>query len=190
MAAGGPMHDNDRLGLVSGGGTWLLTPGRSLVMRGTASPQRCMNAQRALIWLWLTWPRALDFVSPPHVKSIRHRGQSFACVIDFQKIPSMSSKLITIPSIASKYSFPLMLSNLDFNSLNVITVSLKLTPLVIFKANPYNATKIYTDSFNATRNWFDLFGFKNFRIEKILNPKFLKRKYTTLILKFISLYYH
>lgn len=40
MAAGGPMHDNDRLGLVSGGGTWLPRPGRSLVMRGTAQPAK------------------------------------------------------------------------------------------------------------------------------------------------------
>jgi hypothetical protein len=48
---------------------------------------------------------------------------------------------------------------LNFNPLNVITVSLKLTPLVIFKANPSNAIKIYTDPFNAIRNWFDLFGF-------------------------------
>jgi hypothetical protein len=33
-------------------------------------------------------------------------------------------------------------------------------------------------------------GFKNFRIEKFLKPKFLKHKYTTLILKLISLCYH
>jgi hypothetical protein len=33
-------------------------------------------------------------------------------------------------------------------------------------------------------------SFKNFRIEKFLNPNFFKRKYTTLILKFISLCYH
>jgi hypothetical protein len=32
--------------------------------------------------------------------------------------------------------------------------------------------------------------FKNFRIKKFLNPNFLKHKYTTLILKFISLCYH
>jgi hypothetical protein len=52
-----------------------------------------------------------------------------------------------------------MPSNLNFNPLNVIAVSFKLTPLVIFKANPSNDIKIYTDPFNATRNWFDLFGF-------------------------------
>jgi hypothetical protein len=57
------------------------------------------------------------------------------------------------------YSFPSMSSNLNFNPLNVIAVSLKLTSLVPFKANPSNVIKIYTDPFNATRNWFDLFGF-------------------------------
>jgi hypothetical protein len=57
------------------------------------------------------------------------------------------------------YSFPLIPSNLNFNPLNIITVSLKLTSLVIFKANPSNVIKIYTDPFNATRNWFDLFEF-------------------------------
>jgi hypothetical protein len=57
------------------------------------------------------------------------------------------------------YSFPLIPSNLDFNPLNAITVSLKLTSLVIFIANPSNVIKIYTDPFNATRNWFDIFGF-------------------------------
>jgi hypothetical protein len=52
-----------------------------------------------------------------------------------------------------------MPSNLNFNPLNAITVTLKLTPLVIFKANPFNVIKIYTDPFNVTRNWFDLFEF-------------------------------
>jgi hypothetical protein len=42
--------------------------------------------------------------------------------------------------------------------LNVITVSLELTSLVQFKVNLSNAIKIYNDPFNATRNWFDLFG--------------------------------
>jgi hypothetical protein len=50
------------------------------------------------------------------------------------------------------YSFPLMPSNLNFNSLNAITVSLELTPLVQFKINLSNAIKIYIDPFNATRN--------------------------------------
>jgi hypothetical protein len=50
-----------------------------------------------------------------------------------------------------------MSSNLNFNPLNIITVSLELTPLVQFKVNLSNATKIYTDPFNDTRNWFDLF---------------------------------
>jgi hypothetical protein len=88
------------------------------------------------------------------------------------------------------YSFPSMPSNLNSNPLNAIAVSFKLTPLVIFKANPSNAIKNYTDPFNATRNWFDLFGFKIFKIENFLNLKVLKRKYTTLILKFISICYH
>jgi hypothetical protein len=62
------------------------------------------------------------------------------------------------------YSFPSMQSNLNFNSLNAITDILKLTSLVIFKANPSNVIKIYTpkiytDLFNVTRNWFDLFEF-------------------------------
>jgi hypothetical protein len=57
------------------------------------------------------------------------------------------------------YSFPSMPLNLNFNPLNVVAVSLKLTSLVSFKANPSNVIKIYTDPFNATRNWFDLFGF-------------------------------
>jgi hypothetical protein len=52
-----------------------------------------------------------------------------------------------------------MPSNLNFNPLNIIAVSLKLTPLVLFKANLSNAIKIYINPFNATRNWFDLFGF-------------------------------
>jgi hypothetical protein len=51
-----------------------------------------------------------------------------------------------------------MPSNLNFNPFNVITVSLELTPLVQFKVNPSNIIKIYTDPFNATTNWFDLFG--------------------------------
>jgi hypothetical protein len=55
------------------------------------------------------------------------------------------------------YSFPSIPSNLNFNLLNVITVSLELTPLVQFKVNFSNAIKIYIDPFNATRNWFDLF---------------------------------
>jgi hypothetical protein len=50
-----------------------------------------------------------------------------------------------------------MSSNLYFNPLNVITVSLELTPLVQFKVNLYNAIKIYIDPSNATRIWFDLF---------------------------------
>jgi hypothetical protein len=50
-----------------------------------------------------------------------------------------------------------MPSNLNFNPLNVIAVSLKLTPLVRFKVNLSNVIKIYIDPFNATRNWFDLF---------------------------------
>jgi hypothetical protein len=50
------------------------------------------------------------------------------------------------------YSFPLMPSNLNFNPLNTITVSLELTSLVQFKVNLFNATKIYTDPFNATIN--------------------------------------
>jgi hypothetical protein len=45
-----------------------------------------------------------------------------------------------------------MTSNLNFNPLNVITVNLELTPLVQFKVNLFNATKIYTDPFKATRN--------------------------------------
>jgi hypothetical protein len=51
-----------------------------------------------------------------------------------------------------------MPSNLNFNPSNAIDVSLKLTSLVPFKANPSNAIKIYIDPFDATRNWFDLFG--------------------------------
>jgi hypothetical protein len=65
------------------------------------------------------------------------------------------------------YSFPSMPSNLNFNPLNIITVSLELTPLVQFKVNLSNATKIYTDPFNATRNWFDLFGVSKFQNQKI-----------------------
>jgi hypothetical protein len=53
------------------------------------------------------------------------------------------------------YSFPLIPSNLNFNPLNVITISSKLTPLVSFKINPSDAIKIYTNPFNGTRNWFD-----------------------------------
>lgn len=90
MAAGGPMHDNDRLGLVSGGGTWLPRPGRSLVMRGTASPQRCMNAQRALIWLWLTWPRARFRVPTPREINQTQGIELCLCVIDFVRVPSPS----------------------------------------------------------------------------------------------------
>jgi hypothetical protein len=45
------------------------------------------------------------------------------------------------------YSFPLIPSNLNFNPLNVITVSLKLTPLVQFKVNLSDAIKIYIDPF-------------------------------------------
>jgi hypothetical protein len=56
------------------------------------------------------------------------------------------------------YKFPSMPSNLNFNPFNAITVSLELTPSVQFKVNLSNATKIYTDPFNATRNCFDLFG--------------------------------
>jgi hypothetical protein len=59
-----------------------------------------------------------------------------------------------------------MPSNLNFNPCNAITVSLELTPLVQFKVYLSNTTKIYTDPFNVTRNWFDLFGFKNSRIKK------------------------
>ena len=33
-------------------------------------------------------------------------------------------------------------------------------------------------------------SFKIFRIENFLNPKILERKYTTLILKFISICFH
>jgi hypothetical protein len=51
-----------------------------------------------------------------------------------------------------------MPSNLNFNPLNAITVSFKLTSLVQFKVNLSNAIKIYIDPFNATRNWFDIFG--------------------------------
>jgi hypothetical protein len=50
------------------------------------------------------------------------------------------------------YSFPSMPSNLNFNPLNAITVSLELTSLVQFKVNLSNAIKIYIDPFNATRN--------------------------------------
>jgi hypothetical protein len=50
-----------------------------------------------------------------------------------------------------------MPSNLNFNPLNAIAISLKLTPLVLFRVNLYNAIKIYIDPFNATRNSFDLF---------------------------------
>jgi hypothetical protein len=56
------------------------------------------------------------------------------------------------------YNFPSMPSNLNFNPLNAITVSLELTPLVQFKVSLSNTIKIYIDPFNATRNWFDLFG--------------------------------
>jgi hypothetical protein len=52
-----------------------------------------------------------------------------------------------------------MPSNLNSNPLNVIAVSFKLTPLVQFKSNLFNAIKIHINPFNATRNWFDLFGF-------------------------------
>jgi hypothetical protein len=51
-----------------------------------------------------------------------------------------------------------MPSNLNFNPLNAITVSLELTPLVQFKVSLSNAIKIYIDPSNATRNWFDIFG--------------------------------
>jgi hypothetical protein len=51
-----------------------------------------------------------------------------------------------------------MPSNLNFNPLNVITVSLELTPLVQFKVNLSNVITIYIDPFNATKNWFDIFG--------------------------------
>jgi hypothetical protein len=37
--------------------------------------------------------------------------------------------------------------NLNFNPLNIIVVSLKLTLLVLFKANTFNTIKIYTDTF-------------------------------------------
>jgi hypothetical protein len=47
-----------------------------------------------------------------------------------------------------------MPSNLNFNT---IIVSLKLTSLVQFKVNLFNAIKIYIDPFNATRNWFNIF---------------------------------
>jgi hypothetical protein len=50
-----------------------------------------------------------------------------------------------------------MPSNLNFNLLNTIVVSLKLKLLVLFKANLFNAIKIYINPFNATRNWVDLF---------------------------------
>jgi hypothetical protein len=49
--------------------------------------------------------------------------------------------------------------DLNSNPLNAIAVSFKLTLLVLFKANLSNAIKIYINPFNATRNWFDLFGF-------------------------------
>jgi hypothetical protein len=90
----------------------------------------------------------------PH--AFRMRAQQ-----EYQRENSFNAaQIYTNPFNAIKiYSFPSMPSNLNFNPLNVITVSLKLTPLVIFKANPSNAIKIYTDPFNATRNWFDLFGF-------------------------------
>jgi hypothetical protein len=52
-----------------------------------------------------------------------------------------------------------MPSNLNFNPLNNITVSLELTPLVLFKVNLANAIKIYIDPFKATRNWIGLFEF-------------------------------
>jgi hypothetical protein len=58
-----------------------------------------------------------------------------------------------------------MPSNLNFNLFNAIVVSLKLTTLVPYKANLSNAIKIYIDSFDTTKNWFDLFGFKKFRIK-------------------------
>jgi hypothetical protein len=54
----------------------------------------------------------------------------------------MLCKIIPIP----------MPSNLNFNPLNVIVVSLKLTPLVPFKSNHSNGIKIYTDLFNVIRN--------------------------------------
>jgi hypothetical protein len=76
-----------------------------------------------------------------------------------EKIPSIPSKLITNPFNTIRiYSFTLIPSNLNFNPLNAIIVSLELTPLVQFKVNLSNAIKIYIDPFNATRIWFDIFG--------------------------------
>jgi hypothetical protein len=69
-----------------------------------------------------------------------------------------------------------MPSNLNFNPLNAIAISLKLTPLVLFKVNLSNAIKIYIDPFNATRNWFDLFGVYKFHNQKIW-IRFLKFHY-------------
>jgi hypothetical protein len=70
----------------------------------------------------------------------------------------MPSKFIPYASRSSEIIASFQ-SNLNFNTFNVIVVSLKITLLVPFKANPFNAIKIYTNLFNATRNWFALFGF-------------------------------
>jgi hypothetical protein len=61
--------------------------------------------------------------------------------------------------MTSEFIVFLQCHQIYFNPLNAIAISLKLTPLVLFKVNLYNVTKIYIDSFNATRNWFDLFNF-------------------------------
>lgn len=50
------------------------------------------------------------------------------------------------------YSFTSMPSNLNYNPSNVIVVSLKLTSLAPFKANHFNAIKIYINPLNATGN--------------------------------------
>jgi hypothetical protein len=68
-----------------------------------------------------------------------------------------------------------MPSNLNFNPLNIIAVSLKLTSLIPFKTNPFNAIKIYTNPFNNNKNWFDLLRFFKFRIKKNMELKGFSR---------------
>jgi hypothetical protein len=43
------------------------------------------------------------------------------------------------------YSFALIPSNLNFNLLNIIVISLKLTSFVPFNPNPFNTIKFYID---------------------------------------------
>jgi hypothetical protein len=77
------------------------------------------------------------------------------------------------------YSSPSILSNLNFNPLNVITVSLKLTLLVPFKANPSNAKKSISMSSMPLEIGSIYLDFKNFiikiGIEEILSLVYLKK---------------